>query len=209
MELISGWEAENSGLVLEVQAACQLAEAMRGSVEDDAVRSDAADRMCAAREQAAMIAGHGAKPLKLEELASALLCSAEEATSAKLSSDELTSKRLALDYPILDLPVESFRSADHFLSPHPGTITAHADAIAASIREAATAAYSSLELDANCEMAVQASLHLLDAATPSSSSLKHSSGTASDSDDDPFSYLAWPSWRQESEWAHQVAEHRA
>ena len=90
MELISGWEAENAGLVLEVQAARHLAEAMRGSVEDDAVRSDAADRMLAAREQAAMIAGHGAKPLELEDLASALLCSAEEAASA---SSRRTSRR--------------------------------------------------------------------------------------------------------------------
>ena len=212
MELISGWEAENSGLVLEVQAARQLAEAVRGSIEDDAMRSDAADRMLAAREQAAIIAGHGAKPLELEDLASALLCSAEEATSAGLSSDELTSKRPALDCPILDLPVESYRSPDHFFSPHPDTITAYADAVAASIREAADAAYSSSELDANCEMAIQASLHRPDAAAPSSSSPGSSSVTLSDaydSDDDPFSCLAWPSWRQESEWARQVAEHRA
>ena len=134
--------------MLEVQAARQLAEAVRGSVEDDAVRSDAADRTLAAREQAAIIAGHGAKPLELEDLASALLCSAEEAASAGLSSDELTSEHSALDCPILDLPVESYRGSDHFFCPHPDTITAHADAVAACIREAAAAAYSLEELDA-------------------------------------------------------------
>ena len=200
MELISGWEAENAGLVLEVQAAHQLAEAMRGSVEDDAVRSDAADRMLAAREQAATIAGHGAKPLELEDLASALLCSAEEATSAKLSSDEQTAGRLALDRPTHDLSVESFRSADHFLSPHTDVIATYADAVAASIRAADEAAYSPSEMDANHELALQASLHLPDATAPSPSSLEHSPSAASDpydSDDDPFSYLFWPSWRQE------------
>ena len=111
MEIISGWEAENSDLVLEVQAAHRLAEALRGSVEDDAARADAADRTLAAREQAKMIAGHGAKPLELEDLASALLCSAEEATSARLASDEQEVKlRLS---PVEKLLVESLSDADH------------------------------------------------------------------------------------------------
>ena len=161
-----------------------------------------------------MIAGHGAKPIELEDLASALLCSAEEATSAELSSSEQTPEHLAHNRPVHDLTVESFRSADHFLSPHTDVIAAHADTIAASIRDAAAAAYSSSEMDTNHELAVQASIHLTGAAAPSSSSSSSSldpSHTALvyDSDDDQFSYNFWPSWRQESEWIRQVAEHRA
>ena len=138
-----------------------------------------------------MIAGHGAKPLELEDLASALLCSAEEAASARLASDEQESRP---QHPRQTKhSMGSLFDADHFVDPHAGTVAAYADTIAASIRDAAAAAYSSSELDANCEMAIQASLHLSDAAAPSSSwggIGKHPDGTAPDaydSDDDPFS----------------------
>jgi hypothetical protein len=210
MEIVSGWEADSPELVREVQAAHSLAEALRGSIEDDAARADAADRTFAAREQAIMIAGHGVKPLEIEDLASALLCSAEEAISARLASDEreirlriLASEKCSATWPEMTEP---------FVDPHPGTIAVFADTIAASIREADAAAYSPSEFDANCEMATLASLHLSDVAAPSSSSPKHPSVTLSDaynSDDDPFSYHFRPSWRQESEWARQMAEHRA
>ena len=63
----------------------------------------------------------------------------------------------------------SLFDADHIVDPHADTVAAYADTIAASIRDAADAAYSVSELDANCEMAIQASLYLSDAAAASSS----------------------------------------
>ena len=206
MDIIDGWEAANSDLVLEVRAAHRLAEAMCESAEDDAARTDAADRTLAAQEQAKLIAGHGAGPLELEDLASALLCSAEEAASARLASDEQEAKLSSLSSR--DQLFGSLPDADHLVDPHADTVAAYADTVAASIRDAADAAYSLSELDANCEMAVQASLHSSNAAAPSSSS-PSTALDAYDSDDDPLSCLAWPSWRQESEWTRQVAEHRA
>ena len=188
MEIISGWEADSPDLVREVQAAHRLAEALRESVEDDAARADAADRTLAARgaseddrrprRQTPRDRGPRERsPLQRRGGRLRQTCVRRAGGQAQHSHQSRNARRIAGD-------------ADLSSTRTQAPVAAFADTIAASIRDAAAAAYSSSELDANCEMAIQASLHLSDAAAPSSSSLqtplRHLSD-AYDSDDDPFS----------------------